>query len=82
MRMALDQCKARANQMGKFFIVSEVARRLGVLPRQISDAFYSRKLDDQLCPIVGGRRMIPESYLPEVERIMVKDPRTVATAGK
>jgi hypothetical protein len=33
----------------------------------ISDLFYARKLDDRRCPIVGGRRLIPEDYLPSVE---------------
>jgi hypothetical protein len=51
-------------------IVSEVARRLGAKPRDISDAFYQRLLDDQRCPILGGRRMIPEDYVPTIETIL------------
>ena len=47
--------------------VSDVGRRYGVPPRVISDLFYGRKLDDQRCPIIGGRRLIPIDYLPEVE---------------
>jgi hypothetical protein len=48
-------------------IVSEVARRLpGVRPKDISDLFYQRKLDDTICPVVGGRRLIPEDYVPEI----------------
>jgi len=43
--------------------VSEAARRLGARPRDISDLFYRRQLSDERCPIVGGRRLIPESYL-------------------
>lgn len=43
--------------------VSEAARRLGARPRDISDLFYRRELRDDLCPIVGGRRLIPEDYL-------------------
>jgi hypothetical protein len=54
----------------RFLIVSEVARRLGVNPRSISTLFYCRKLDDGRCPIVGGRRMIPESYVPEIGRAL------------
>jgi hypothetical protein len=50
-----------------FLIVSEVARRLGVPPRAVSDLFYQRKLDDARCPIVGGGRLIPEAYLPMIE---------------
>jgi hypothetical protein len=47
--------------------VSEAARRIGARPKDISDLFYQRKLDDQRCPIVAGRRLIPEDYLPVVE---------------
>ena len=43
--------------------VSEAARRLKARPRDISDLFYCRQLRDDLCPIVGGRRLIPEDYL-------------------
>ncbi len=46
--------------------VSEVARHLGVKPRDISDLFYCRELRDDLCPIVGGRRLIPETYVDEI----------------
>jgi hypothetical protein len=50
--------------------VSDVARRYGVPPRTISDLFYARRLDDRLCPIIGGRRMIPLDYLPVVETVL------------
>jgi hypothetical protein len=46
--------------------VSDVARRLGVTPRRISDLFYRRVLDDDACPIIAGRRLIPENYLGAV----------------
>ncbi len=52
----------------RFFTVSDVARmHPGIKPRDISDLFYQRKLDDGHCPIVGGRRLVPESYLPAIE---------------
>jgi hypothetical protein len=47
--------------------VSEVARRLGVRPRDISDLFYQLRLDDAACPIVGGRRLIPIEYVPVIQ---------------
>jgi hypothetical protein len=50
-----------------FSFVSEVARRYGVRPRDISDLFYGRVLDDRKCPVVAGRRCIPEDYLSDVE---------------
>ena len=50
----------------QFLSVSEAAREFGVRPREISDLFYQRVLSDDQCPIVGGRRLIPLDYLPEV----------------
>ena len=50
--------------------VSEVARRIGARPKDISDLFYQRKLDDQRCPVVGGRRLIPEDYLSIIENTL------------
>lgn len=47
--------------------VSEAARRLRRRPRDISDLFYQRKLSDERCPVVGGRRLIPVDYLPVIE---------------
>jgi hypothetical protein len=47
--------------------VSEVARLLGVRPRDVSDLFYQRRLSDDLCPVIGGRRLIPRTYVPAVE---------------
>jgi hypothetical protein len=51
-------------------IVSEVARRIGARPKDISDLFYLRKLDDRQCPVVGGRRLIPEAYIPTIEQAL------------
>jgi hypothetical protein len=52
------------------FTVSEVARSRGVPPRLISDLFYARRLDDSRCPIVGGRRLIPADYLPDLDAVL------------
>jgi hypothetical protein len=43
--------------------VSEAARLLKARPRDISDLFYRRRLRDDLCPIVAGRRLIPRDYM-------------------
>jgi hypothetical protein len=51
-------------------IVSEVAKQIGANPKDISDLFYQRKLDVSRCPIVGGRRLIPEDYIPEIKGIL------------
>ena len=50
--------------------VSEVARQIGGRPKDISDLFYLRKLDDARCPVVGGRRLIPEDYIPTIEQAL------------
>ena len=50
--------------------ISEVARELPVRPRDISDAFYARQLDDSKCLIVGRRRLIPPDYIDEIRRVM------------
>ena len=47
--------------------VSSLARRYGIAPRKISDLFYSRKLDEEICPVIAGRRLIPAEYAPTIE---------------
>ena len=54
----------------QFLSVSDVAREIGCRPRDISDAFYGRHLDDTICPIVGRRRLIPRSYVPVVRDVI------------
>jgi len=58
--------------------VSEAARRLGARPRDISDLFYRRQLSDERCPIVGGRRLIPESYLDVIGMALRRAGRPVS----
>jgi hypothetical protein len=54
-----------------FLTVSEAARRLpGARPKDISDLLYLRRLSCARCPLVGGRRMIPLDYLPEIETLL------------
>jgi hypothetical protein len=56
--------------------VSDAARdltaKLGqdIKPRDISTLFYQRTLRDDICPIVGGRRLIPFDYLPQIENAL------------
>lgn len=52
--------------------VSEAARQLGVKPKAISDLLYQRELRDDLCPIVGGRRLIPRNYLPTIREVLIE----------
>ena len=65
----------------RFVSVSEVARRIGVPPRSISDLFYSRELRDDLCPIVGGRRLIPEQYVDEIAAALARRDRRISQVG-
>ena len=56
--------------------VSDAARRISdeegaiVAPPVITTLFYRRRLDDTVCPVVSGRRLIPENYLPEIVRAL------------
>jgi hypothetical protein len=61
--------------------VSDVARRLGARPKDISDLFYQRKLDDGRCPVVGGRRLIPEEYVHVIEAVLREHGRLEPTDG-
>jgi hypothetical protein len=65
----------------ELFSVSQVARRLGVRPRDISDLFYIRKLSDQRAPLVGGRRLIPADYLGEVRAALERAGRLVPSSA-
>ncbi len=57
--------------------VSEVARRIEANPRDISDLFYRRRLRDDLCPIVAGRRIIPEDYVDVIRSALRRHGRPV-----
>ena len=72
----------------EFTTISAIARRLGIAPRAISDRFYSRKFDESICPLIRGRRSIPENYVPTIERMLFEDgvlagaaQRSMETAG-
>jgi hypothetical protein len=56
--------------MAEHITVSEAARELAVAPRLISDLFYRRLLDDAAAPIVGGRRIIPRTYLDNIRAVL------------
>jgi hypothetical protein len=56
--------------MSEVHSISGLARRWGIPPRKISDLFYARKLNEDRCPVIGGRRIIPASYVPTVERVL------------
>lgn len=49
--------------MSEYLGVGDVADILSVRPAQITNLFYERRLRDDLCPIVSGRRLIPPNYV-------------------
>ena len=57
--------------------VPEAARLIGAKPRDISDLFYNRHLPDDLCPIVGGRRMIPAEQVEVIRNALRRHGRTL-----
>lgn len=42
-----------------YLSVGDVARRLGVSPRRITDLYYSGRVRSDRCPVIAGRRLIP-----------------------
>jgi hypothetical protein len=74
--------------MGNLETVGAIARtltdRLGVIvrPRDITDLFYSRVLEEDRCPILAGRRLIPADMIPAIERKLHDRGRIPASAGE
>jgi hypothetical protein len=62
--------------------VSEAARRIGANPKDISDLFYRRELRDDSCPIVAGRRLIPDDYLDVIRLALKRNNRPVGKAAR
>ena len=71
--MTVNGSPRREKNMSKlvYMSVGEASRQMGVAPRVISDLFYARKLSIDRCPVVAGRRLIPNDYLPEIERVVL-----------
>lgn len=61
--------------------VGDAARRLGAKPKDISDLFYGRALRDDLCPVVGGRRLIPEDYIDAIRTALRRAGKPVMPAA-
>lgn len=56
--------------MGNSVGVGEAARLLGEPPGRISNGFCRAWFDLGRCPLVAGRRLIPEDYLPALAAIL------------
>ena len=52
--------------------ITELAREWGCAPRILSDAFYGRHLDESRILLVGGRRLIPADYVPEIRAKLIE----------
>lgn len=63
-----------------YLSVSEVARQIGANPKDISNLFYQRKLRDDICPIVAGRRIIPIDYIEIIKAALKQHRRLVKKA--
>lgn len=55
-----------------FRTITDLAREWGCPPRVLSDAFYGRHLDESRVLLVGGRRLIPDEYVPEVRAKLIE----------
>jgi hypothetical protein len=54
---------------------------LGAVPKDISALFYARRLRDDLCPVLSGRRMIPEDYLDIIRMELRRAGKLPATSS-
>ena len=52
--------------MQEYVGVGDIAREYRVRPSQITQLFSERRLREDLCPVVSGRRLIPRSYVPMI----------------
>ena len=50
--------------------VTEAADQTDYCPRNVSDAFYQRRLDDARVINVAGRRAILSDYVPEIAWVL------------
>lgn len=50
----------------------EHRRNCRVRPRDISNLLYDRRIDDRLCPIIAGHRMIAPEVLPLIEKALIE----------
>ncbi len=46
--------------------VGDIARRHGVRPSQVTQLFTERRIPEDLCPVISGRRLIPIQIIPAI----------------
>lgn len=54
----------------RILTMTEAAREIACLPRDISDAIYARALDESRIVRIGSRHAIPDDYLESLREIM------------
>ena len=54
------------------FSITDAVAKIGCRPRDISDAFFQQHLDESRVFRLGGRRVIPREYLPEIRRVLTE----------
>lgn len=62
--------------------VGDAARALNVRPRDITRLLYDRRVSVERCPIIGGRRMIAPSMLPEIAIALSQHSRSLKEREK
>lgn len=60
------------SERSDYLTVGAAARQIGALPADISQMFYRRVLDDEACPVVRGRRMIPPEYVDVIRSALAR----------
>lgn len=64
--------------MPEYLFISQAARELGrelgteIRPQDLTNLFYRHHLRDDICPVVGGRRLIPREYLATIKAILMQ----------
>ena len=66
----------------RIFSITEAADEIGCRPRDISDAFYSRDLDESRVMRIGNRRVIPIDYLPEIRQVLAGRGKATSEAAR
>ena len=61
--------------------VGDVADRLGVAPRQVTELFYTRRVNPKRAPVVAGRRLIPVELVSVIAMELRRKGIRVRAAG-
>jgi hypothetical protein len=64
--------------------VAEIARLIGrgCRPRDVSDAIYDRRIDADVCPLIGRRRLVPVDLVPVITAVIERTGRLGEAAAE